>query len=200
MKLEDVFLYLVLEWRDESTPGLGECVRAAIGGGVDMIQLRWNGDTAGRPDADAARAVRDVCREEDALLVVRDDADLAAAAGLDGVHLADAGTGLGMARAVVGPDKLIGVSSHSPDEATLALELGPDYLLHHAGEACPAALAGFRGLTAAPLFAAGLDGLDAARNVVEGGMKRLCIDGASIDRTNIQEEMAGYSRLLGRCI
>lgn len=200
MKLEDVFLYLILKWRDAAADAVCAAVRGAVQGGTDMIQVDCRTEGGECRGVDDIRRLVEVCREEDALIVVCESAELAAAADADGVHVPQPELPLALARAVVGPEKLVGVSSYTPNQAALALELEPDYLLHHAGDASLAVFAGLHGVTAAPLFVAGLDGADTARRILEAGPARLCVERPVLNEEDMREEMAGYARLLGRCL
>jgi len=102
-----------------------EFLDAALAGGVDIVQLRCK-DV---PDEDvlktAARFAR-VCGEHGALLIVNDRPDLARAAGADGVHVGQDDIPVGAAREVVGPDRLVGLSTHSPAQIDSAT--GVDYI------------------------------------------------------------------------
>jgi len=100
-------------------------VEPALRGGADIFQLR---DKHASDEAllRAAATVRALCDEHDALFVMNDRPDLALAAGADGVHLGQDDMGLDEARAIVGPDLLIGRSTHSPAQIDAAA--GADYI------------------------------------------------------------------------
>jgi len=118
-RLEAARLYLVCDVRP------AELLLAALAGGVDVLQLR---DKAADDEAllRAAEAFRACCDEAGALFVLNDRADLAVAAGADGVHLGQEDMGVQEARAVVGPDVLVGRSTHS--ERQLDGAGGADYV------------------------------------------------------------------------
>ncbi len=112
-------LYLVCDARPR------DFLRAALAGGVDVLQLRDK--TA--PDAAILRAAhtfRACCDEAGALFVLNDRPDLAAVAGADGVHLGQDDTPVPQARALVGPERIVGRSTHSP--AQLDAATGVDYV------------------------------------------------------------------------
>jgi thiamine-phosphate pyrophosphorylase len=90
-------------------------LRAALAGGVDLVQLREKDATDERVLA-AAEAFARACREAGALFLVNDRPDLAVAAGADGVHVGQDDVDVARAREVVGPDRLVGVSTHSPEQ------------------------------------------------------------------------------------
>jgi thiamine-phosphate pyrophosphorylase len=119
-------LYFVSGLRPGGRP-LPEVLEAALRGGVDVFQLRDK--TA--PDADLLRAAaeaRELCHEACALFLVNDRPDLARAAQADGVHVGQADDSVATARAAVGEDALVGLSTHGPAQADAALGLGPDYI------------------------------------------------------------------------
>ncbi len=100
---------------------------AALDGGVDMVQLR---DRALDP-ADllaTAERFRALCENHDALFWINDDPELALRAGADGVHVGQDDTPVAEARATVGPDVLIGLSTHSPEQLAAGVAAAPDQL------------------------------------------------------------------------
>jgi len=194
MRLEDSLLYLILD-SAVGSDAAGFCA-ASIAGGVDVIHIP--ADMSG--DEGIVASVRDVCRRDDALFVVSDDADVAVDVESDGLHLSSAAQSVGQARAMIGVDGLVGVSTQAVNDAILALEIGADYLLHWAGTGCPAAFSGLPGAAGSVLFAAGLSSLDDARAVVDGGVYRLCIDSKLLDVDDVTGSAAEFSRVLGRSI
>jgi thiamine-phosphate pyrophosphorylase len=112
-------LYLVCDRRSE------DFLRAALRGGVDVLQLRDKHATDDEVLA-AATVFRRVAAEAGALFIVNDRPDLAAAAGADGVHVGQDDASVDEARAVVGADRIVGRSTHSPAQIAAA---GPvDYI------------------------------------------------------------------------
>jgi len=102
-------------------------VREALEGGAVAVQYRDKAATT-RPMA-VLRALVALCDEHDAPLIVNDDPALAKAIGAHGVHLGEHDGTVAEARALLGPDALIGVSCY--DDAALALKgtiAGADYL------------------------------------------------------------------------
>lgn len=72
--------------------------------------------------------LRNITREYGAMLVVNDYVDIAAAVDADGVHLGQDDLPLMMARKVLGPGRIIGISTHNKDQALKAQEEGADYI------------------------------------------------------------------------
>ena len=119
-------LYVLLDGRSS----VGEFERMAQGlirGGVDVLQLR-DKRLADRELIDRARHLRRLTRETSTLLVINDRPDLAVLAQADGVHVGQGELSVKDARSIVGPDRLIGVSTHSIEQAQQAVLDGANYL------------------------------------------------------------------------
>lgn len=104
-----------------------DLVRAFVRGGAGVVQLRLKALPARSLLQIALEAVA-VCRQRGALLLVNDRPDVAHAAGADGVHLGQEDLPAAAARALLGPDALIGISTHSDAEIDEAIASGADYL------------------------------------------------------------------------
>ena len=103
-------------------------VDAAIRGGATVVQYRNKRADAALRLAQASALAR-LPAMRDALLIVNDDAAVAAAVGADGVHLGEDDAAIGAARAIVGPDRLIGVSCYDDlERARSAVAAGADYV------------------------------------------------------------------------
>jgi thiamine-phosphate pyrophosphorylase len=119
MRLHDARLYYICGIDRLDT------VEPALRGGVDIFQLREK--HAGDDELlRAARTARRLCDEHGALFVVNDRPDIAVAAGADGVHLGQDDMAIEEARAIVGPQVLIGRSTHTPEQVEGAA--GADYI------------------------------------------------------------------------
>jgi len=134
MRLASARLYLCTDARRERGD-LAQFADAALAGGVDIIQLRDKGSAGerrfgpleARDELAACEILADAARRHGALLAVNDRADIARAAGADVLHLGQGDLPLGVAREIVGPDALIGLSTHDPDQATAAASGAADY-------------------------------------------------------------------------
>jgi thiamine-phosphate pyrophosphorylase len=126
VRLARARLYLVL---DAAPAGRSAeaLLREALAGGVDMVQLR---DKEADDEAllRAAATFRRVCDEHDALFWLNDRPDLAVAAGADGVHVGQHDAPVREVRDQVGPEILIGLSTHSPEQFDAGLASGADEL------------------------------------------------------------------------
>jgi thiamine-phosphate pyrophosphorylase len=125
-QLADARLYLCTDARTERGD-LAAFADAALGGGVDIVQLRDKGIEA-RAELDALAVLAEACRRHGKLLAVNDRADVAHAAGADVLHLGQGDLPVPAARALLGGEVLIGRSCHSEAEAAAAaVEPGADY-------------------------------------------------------------------------
>lgn len=198
MRLEDSQLYLILDTTGKSPDQLDSLCADAIAGGVDVIQVLINGEQ--EISIDLLKRIKDICRHDDALFLLQNNADLASEVAADGVLLDSGSMPIGQIRAVLGMDALVGILSKNKTDAELGIEVGADYILHSEGMACASVFAALPGAVGLPLFAAGINTIDEARQIVEDGIHRFCIHSNSLAESNITEQIAEYSRLLGRCI
>lgn len=120
-------LYLIAS--SELTGGrpLPQVVAAAVAGGVTAVQLREKGGTD-RQRYEVGRAVAEICRARGVLFIVNDRLDLALALGADGVHLGQDDLPAAVARDLLGPDRILGVTVETPAEARAAAAAGASYL------------------------------------------------------------------------
>lgn len=133
-RLADARLYLCTDARRERGD-LAEFAEAALAGGVDIVQLRDKGSAGeqrfgaleARAELAALDVLADAARRHGALLAVNDRADVAKAAGADVLHLGQDDLPLAVARDIVGPDVVIGRSTHDESQATAAGAEDVDY-------------------------------------------------------------------------
>jgi thiamine-phosphate pyrophosphorylase len=111
-------LYLVCDARPRAF------LDAALRGGVDIVQLRDKG-LADDGIVAAARDFRAAADAAGALFILNDRPDLVDAADADGVHVGQEDAGVAEARAAVGPDRIVGRSTHAPDQGAEA-DADPD--------------------------------------------------------------------------
>ncbi|WP_066935987.1 thiamine phosphate synthase [Microtetraspora fusca] len=125
-RLADARLYLCTDGR-RGRGDLPEFLDAVLAAGVDIVQLREKGLEA-REELALLEVFREACDRHGALLAVNDRADVARAARPDILHLGQDDLPVSVAREILGPDILIGRSTHSAEEATAAAsEPGVDY-------------------------------------------------------------------------
>jgi len=102
-------------------------LEAALTGGVDIVQLRLK-DVSDDEIVAAARDFRTLCDRFGALLVLNDRPDLVDACRADGVHVGQADVSPVAARAAVGEDRIVGLSTHSREQIEAAAREPVDYV------------------------------------------------------------------------
>jgi thiamine-phosphate pyrophosphorylase len=181
-RLRTARLYFVCDARPPTD--LEALLRAALTGGADIVQLREK--ELGRAEVErAAGTYRRIADTFSALFVVNDDPELARACDADGVHVGQDDVGAEEARELLGPDAIIGLSTHSEEQIAASADRPVDYisvgpiwetptkegrpgvgleLIEHAADHAPH-----------PFFAIG--GIDTgnAEEVVQAGAERLCV-------------------------
>lgn len=125
-------LYLCTPDRPDLAGFLGEC----IAGGVDIVQLR-DKDLEARPLLARARVAAAVCRQHGVPFVLNDRPDLALEAGADGVHVGQDDAPVTLARRILGPDAIVGLSTHGPDDLAGAAGEEVSYISAGPVEATP---------------------------------------------------------------
>ncbi|HEY1567768.1 MAG TPA: thiamine phosphate synthase [Solirubrobacteraceae bacterium] len=103
-------------------------LQRALDGGVDIVQLRLK-DADDTAIVATARRYAAICRGHDVPLILNDRPDLVQAAGADGVHVGQDDVAVAQARALVGPGRIVGLSTHSPAQIDAAAALAEvDYI------------------------------------------------------------------------
>ena len=128
MRPVDFDLYLVTDRKTTGGRDLLWLLEQALEGGVRAVQLREK-DLGGAALLELARDVKGLCDRYDAELFINDRVDVALAADAAGVHLAANSMPVESARGLLGPDRKIGVSTHSAAEVHAASEAGADFVL-----------------------------------------------------------------------
>lgn len=124
---KDLMLYAVTDrsWLGGET--LRSQVERALKGGGTFIQLREKELDEG-DFLEEAKEIQKLCREYHVPFVINDNVEIAAAIGADGVHVGQSDMEAGDVRRRLGPDKIIGVSAQTAEQALRAQEHGADYL------------------------------------------------------------------------
>ena len=182
-RLRDARLYMLLT-TSQCSASLEWTIAQAAAGGATVFQLREK-DLSDRELSERARKVRRWTRLAQALFIVNDRPDMAKLAEADGVHLGQDDLPVREARRILGPEPLIGVSTHSIEQVRQAIRDGADYLgigptfasKTKEFEAFPG-LAFIREATAEtslPAFALGGIGPSNVRDVVAAGARRIAV-------------------------
>jgi thiamine-phosphate diphosphorylase len=102
-------------------------LHAALGGGVDIVQLREK--ELGRETIErSAQTFRRLCDTYSALFIVNDDPYLARTCGADGVHVGQDDVAAGKARELLGPEAIVGLSTHSEEQLAASAKQPVDYV------------------------------------------------------------------------
>ena len=126
MKNIDLSLYLVTDKSDDVEKFL-KTIEEAIKGGVSVVQIREK--TADTLDFyNLALNVKKITEKYDVTLIINDRVDVALAIDADGVHVGQSDMPCDVTRALVGPDKIVGVSAATIEEAKKAESDGADYI------------------------------------------------------------------------
>ena len=120
-RLRDARLYLVCDIRDDAL------IQGALRGGVDIVQLRDKRADDATLVA-AGRRYAALCAGHDALFILNDRPDLVADAHADGVHVGQDDESVAMARQRVGPERIVGLSTHTPRQIAAANGSDIDYI------------------------------------------------------------------------
>ena len=127
MKREQLRLYLVTDRPLSLGRDLDWIVEEAVKGGATMVQLREK-DIATRDFIELARRLQPVLREARVPLIINDRVDVALAVDADGVHIGQSDMPWDIARRLLGPEKILGLSVETIDEVIEANSLDVDYI------------------------------------------------------------------------
>jgi thiamine-phosphate pyrophosphorylase len=184
-RLRDARLYFVAD-RD----GMRRALGGALAGGADLFQLR-DKDASDDELLAAAVTAREHCAAAGALFLVNDRPDLAAACDADGVHVGQDDTPVARAREIVGPDAIVGLSTHSMKQAQAGCRSGADYIAVGPVHATPTKegrpAIGIEPIAYAaahvnvPWFAIGGIDTTTVRDVVRAGARRIVVVRALTD-------------------
>lgn len=124
---QSLLLYAVTDrhWLGDRT--LYDVVRESLEGGVTFLQLREKALDDENFYKEAVR-LQEMAREYGVPFVVNDNVDIAVRMDADGVHVGQSDMEAGDVRALIGPDKILGVSAQTVEQAVLAEKRGADYL------------------------------------------------------------------------
>jgi thiamine-phosphate pyrophosphorylase len=123
----DWSLYVVTDRPLARGRSLEQVVEAALRGGATVIQLREK-ETNTREFIALGQRLQELCRAHQVPLIINDRLDVALAIEADGVHVGQEDMPVALARRLLGPDKILGATASTPEEARQAEADGADYL------------------------------------------------------------------------
>jgi len=124
---ESLLLYAITDRHWLGDRSLNEVVRESLEGGVTFLQIREK-DLDEEHFYEEAVELQAMAREYGVPFVVNDNVDIALKMDADGVHVGQSDMEAGNVRAMIGPDKILGVSAQTVEQAVLAEKRGADYL------------------------------------------------------------------------
>jgi len=199
-------LYVIVDPLDlEARPS--ELAARVLDAGARTIQLRWK-TAATAALLEEAERIAVLARKAAAKFIVNDRADVALAVGANGVHLGQRDLPVEAARSILGPDRLIGLSTHNPTEVERAnrtpvdyLGFGPIFPTRSKEKADPvqgiAGLERVRALTDKPIVAVGGITESNLAAVIEAGADAVALIAEIIRARNIGAKIRSLLAVLG---
>jgi thiamine-phosphate pyrophosphorylase len=195
-------LYIILDPSVCPAQPLVEVLKTAAEAGVFLFQYR-NKSAAMKDAYTEALILRQAAAKAGVLFIVNDRCDLALAVDADGVHLGQKDLPLGLARKVMGPDKLIGISTHNSDQVREATAGKPDYLgfgpifkpgskQDHDPVVGLEGLHAMRSFTSLPVFAIGGIQIDQVGEVMRAGAQGVAVISAILKAPDINHAVNAF--------
>lgn len=200
-------LYIILDPSVCTDRPLVDVLKLSATAGAKIVQYR-NKTASMKVAYEEALQLRKVAQELGALFIINDRCDLALAVDADGVHLGQGDVPLNFARKIMGPDKLIGISTHSREQVMAATAGEPNYLgfgpiftpgskLDHDPVVGLQGLRTIRPLTALPIFAIGGITADRTEDVIRAGADGVAVISAILKAPDIARAVTDFvSRIL----
>lgn len=185
---------------------LTDLLREAADHGVRLFQYRDK--TAGMKDTYLrALALRQAATEVGALLIVNDRCDLALAVEADGVHLGEEDLPIVYARRLLGPGKIIGMSTHTASQVREAVTGKPDYIAFgpifrtstkadHEPVVGLEGLRAVRSMTTLPMFAIGGVTADSAGEIIATGADGVAVISAILNAPDLGSAIRNFQQSL----
>jgi thiamine-phosphate pyrophosphorylase len=185
---------------------LTDILREAAAQGIRLFQYRDKRATM-RDAYLIARALRQAATEMGSLLIVNDRCDLAMAVDADGVHLGQEDLPIAYARRLLGPGKIIGLSTHTMPQVREAVSAQPDYIgfgpvfststkADHDPVVGLEGLRAARALTTLPMFAIGGITAESSRRVMEAGADGVAVISAILKAADLESAIKKFQQAL----
>lgn len=124
---DNLLLYAVTDRAWLAGRSLPDCVQQAINGGATFVQLREK-EASYDEFLELAKQIKPLCASAGVPFVINDNIDIALAIDADGVHVGQDDTACEQARTILGPNKIVGVSAQTVEQALAAQAAGANYL------------------------------------------------------------------------
>lgn len=199
-------LYVILDPSVSPDRSLVDVLKISAAAGAKIFQYR-NKTASMKVAYDEALPLRKLAHELGARFIINDRCDLALAVDADGVHLGQGDLPLDLARKVMGPERLIGISTHNPAQVLTATAGQPDYLgfgpvfkpgskSDHDPVVGIEGLKAIRSLTPLPIFAIGGITLHDVEEVIHAGADGVALISAILKAPDIRQAVTDFvSRL-----
>ena len=195
-------LYVILDPSAQPDRPLTVVLKASATAGVRLFQYR-NKSASMKAAYAEALALRKVASDLGVTFIVNDRCDLALAVDADGVHLGQTDLPYAYARRILGPRKLIGLSTHNPEQVQEADGLKPDYIgfgpifkpmskQDHDPVVGIEGLRQVRSLTSLPIFAIGGISIETGEAVMQAGANGVAVISAILTAPDIKQAVGGF--------
>jgi thiamine-phosphate pyrophosphorylase len=198
-------LYVILDAALITSPER-DCALSLAEAGVRLLQYR-NKSASSRQYLDSSWGLAEALRPRGVTFIVNDRPDVAILAGASGVHVGQDDLEVEQARGVLGPDMLVGVSTHNLEQFNKAAASSADYiaigpLFSTTSKANPDPIVGLeflrrvRGLTDKPIVSIGGISLDRAKSVIEAGADSVAVISGVLSAPNPSQSARAYLDIL----
>ena len=199
-------LYIILDSSSCGDRSLVTILQEAVEAGATLFQYR--NKSASMKEAYAeAMLLRKAASDLGVTFIVNDRCDLALAVDADGVHLGQDDLPYAYARSILGPEKLIGLSTHNPEQVKAAEILKPDYIgfgpifipgskQDHDPVVGVSGLRQVRALTTLPIFAIGGVSIEHVAEVIKAGADGVAVISAIVKAQDVRRAVSHYMRLI----
>jgi len=179
----------------------------AIEGGVDVIQYREK-NLPKRKMIEIGKEICRIAKDKGVIFIVNDDPAVALAVDADGVHLGQEDVPVHIARKILGPEKIIGLSTHNIEEALEAEKAGADYIgfgpIFHSKTKMVAPPVGVEGikrvreLVSLPIIAIGGIERDKVQEIIRAGASGVAVISAILSAPSVREAVRGFKEEIKR--
>jgi len=201
--LDNIGLYFITD-RNLTKKTIMSDVISAINAGVKIVQYREK-DLSTKEMYQEAKAIREITKDKNVILIINDRIDIALAVDADGVHIGQDDMPFEIARKILGEDKIIGLTVHNTDEAILGEKLGANYLgvspifatstKKDAGKPAGIELIkNVKGNVKTPLVAIGGINYENVDEILKTGVSNVAVISAIVTKENVEEECRKFIR------
>ena len=204
-KLNDFGLYFITDSNLTKKTVIDD-VKAAIKGGVNIIQYREKGASTKQMLKEAAE-IKKLCQKNNIIFLINNRIDIALAVDADGVHIGQDDMPYETARKLLGKNKIIGVTTHNIEESVEAEKIGADYIglspifltstKADAGKACgPEMIKKVKSNVKIPIAAIGGINESNVGQVLKAGGKNIAIISAILTKEDVETAVKEFIKII----